>query len=218
MTRFVSLETRDIRFPTSVGLHGSDAMNPAPDYSAAYVVITTDADDGHEGHGFVFTTGRGNDIQTVAIRALSSWVVGRDVEETLNTLGDLGRELTGDAQLRWLGPEKGVVHMAAGAVLNALWDLRAKRAGQPLWALLASLSPEEIVDLVDFRYLSDALTRDEALGILRAAEPGRATRTTQLLSTGYPAYTTTPGWLGYDDEKLARLSVEAVRTAFGSSS
>ena len=107
-------------------------MNPAPDYSAAYVVITTDADDGHEGHGFVFTTGRGNDIQTVAIRALSSWVVGRDVDETLNTLGDLGRELTGDAQLRWLGPEKGVVHMAAGAVLNALWDLRAKRAGQPL--------------------------------------------------------------------------------------
>src|SRR6187397_2511460 len=214
MTRFVSMETRDIRFPTSVGLHGSDAVNPAPDYSAAYVVITTDADDGHEGHGFVFTTGRGNDIQTVAIRALSSWVVGRDVEETLNTLGDLGRELTGDAQLRWLGPEKGVVHMAAGAVLNALWDLRAKRAGQPLWALLAGLSPEEIVDLVDFRYLSDALTRDEALGILRAAEPGRATRTTQLLTTGYPAYTTTPGWLGYDDAKLARLSVEAVEDGF----
>ena len=167
MTRFVSMETRDIRFPTSVGLHGSDAMNPAPDYSAAYVVITTDAGDGHEGHGFVFTTGRGNDIQTVAIRALSSWVVGRDVEETLDGLGDLGRELTGDAQLRWLGPEKGVVHMAAGAVLNALWDLRAKRAGQPLWELLSGLSPEEIVDLVDFRYLSDALTRDEALGILR---------------------------------------------------
>ena len=214
MTRFVSLETRDIRFPTSVGLHGSDAMNPAPDYSAAYVVITTDAGDGHEGHGFVFTTGRGNDIQTVAIRALSSWVVGRDVEETLDGLGDLGRELTGDAQLRWLGPEKGVVHMAAGAVLNALWDLRAKRAGQPLWELLSGLSPEEIVDLVDFRYLSDALTRDEALGILRGAEPGRAARTAQLLSTGYPAYTTTPGWLGYDDEKLARLSVEAVEDGF----
>jgi L-fuconate dehydratase len=189
-------------------------MNPAPDYSAAYVVITTDAGDGHEGHGFVFTTGRGNDIQTVAIRALSSWVVGRDVEETLDGLGDLGRELTGDAQLRWLGPEKGVVHMAAGAVLNALWDLRAKRAGQPLWVLLSALSPEEIVDLVDFRYLSDALTRDEALGILRGAEPGRAARTAQVLSTGYPAYTTTPGWLGYDDEKLARLSVEAIEDGF----
>jgi L-fuconate dehydratase len=214
MTRFVTLETRDIRFPTSVGLHGSDAMNPAPDYSAAYVVITTDAGDGHEGHGFVFTTGRGNDIQTVAIQALSGWVVGRDVEETLDGLGDLGRELTGDAQLRWLGPEKGVVHMAAGAVLNALWDLRAKRAGQPLWELLSGLSPEDIVDLVDFRYLSDALTRDEALGILRGAEPGRAARTAQLLSTGYPAYTTTPGWLGYDDESLARLSVEAVEDGF----
>ena len=131
MAQFVSLQTHDIRFPTSRHLDGSDAMNPAPDYSAAYVVIATDVGDGLAGHGFVFTSGRGNDVQTEAIRALSGWIVGRDVEQTLATLGDLGRELTGDPQLRWLGPEKGVTHMAVGAVINALWDLRAKREGKP---------------------------------------------------------------------------------------
>ena len=214
MAQFVSLQTHDIRFPTSRHLDGSDAMNPAPDYSAAYVVIATDADDGLTGHGFVFTTGRGNDVQTEAIRALSGWIVGRDVEQTLATLGDLGRELTGEPQLRWLGPEKGVVHMAVGAVINALWDLRAKREGKPLWESLSALSPEQIVDLVDFRYLSDALTPEEALGILRRAEPGRAERARRLREDGYPAYTTTPGWLGYDDEKLRRLSVEAVEEGF----
>ena len=215
MAQFVSLDTHDIRFPTSRELDGSDAMNPAPDYSAAYVILGTDASDGLEGHAFVFTTGRGNDVQTEAIRAMREWIIGREVETTLRTLGSLGRELTGDPQLRWLGPEKGVVHMAAGAVINALWDLRAKRAGKPLWALLASLSPEEIVDLVDFRYLTDAFTREDALSILRDAEPGRAERIQQLLANGYPAYTTTPGWLGYDDEKLARLSAEAVADGFG---
>jgi L-fuconate dehydratase len=214
MARFVSLQTHDIRFPTSLDLSGSDAMNPAPDYSAAYVIVTTDAGDGIEGHGFVFTTGRGNDVQTEAIRALSGWVVGRDVDATLSGLGDLGRELTSEPQLRWLGPEKGVVHMAAGAVLNALWDLRAKREGKPLWALLAGLTPEELVDLVDFHYLTDVLTRDEALKILRDAEPGRAARAEQLLVEGYPAYTTTPGWLGYDDEKLARLAAQAVEDGY----
>ena len=214
MAQFVSMQTHDIRFPTSLHLDGSDAMNPAPDYSAAYVVIATDAGDGLTGHGFVFTTGRGNDVQTEAIRALSSWIVGRDVEQTLAGLGDLGRELTGDPQLRWLGPEKGVVHMAVGAVINALWDLRAKREGKPLWALLSALSPEEIVDLVDFRYLSDALTREDALAILQTSEPGRQERAQRLRESGYPAYTTTPGWLGYDDEKLHRLSVEAVEDGF----
>ncbi len=214
MAQFVSLQTHDIRFPTSRHLDGSDAMNPAPDYSAAYVVIATDVGDGLAGHGFVFTSGRGNDVQTEAIRALSGWIVGRDVEQTLATLGDLGRELTGDPQLRWLGPEKGVTHMAVGAVINALWDLRAKREGKPLWVLLSELSSEEIVDLVDFRYLSDALTRDEALTILRSAEPGRLERVERLRENGYPAYTTTPGWLGYDDEKLHRLSVEAVKDGF----
>lgn len=214
MSRFTSLETHDIRFPTSRDLDGSDSMNPAPDYSAAYVVISTDAGDGCEGHGFVFTTGRGNDVQTVAVRALAGWIVGRDVEETLGSLGALGRELTGDAQLRWLGPEKGVIHMAAGAVINALWDLRAKREGQPLWALLAGLAPEELVELVNFQHLTDVLTPEDALTILRDAEPGRKERTEALLAKGYPAYTTTPGWLGYDDEKLERLSLEAVEEGF----
>ena len=214
MARLVSLETRDIRFPTSRDLDGSDAMNPEPDYSAAYVVIATDSPDGLEGHGFVFTTGRGNDVQTAAIRSIAPWIVGRDVDDVLDRLGDLGRELTGDSQLRWLGPEKGAIHMAVGAVLNALWDLRAKRAGQPLWKLLAELSPEQLVDLVDFRYLSDALTRDEALEILRSAQSGRAQREQTLMEQGYPAYTTTPGWLGYDDAKLDRLARQAVADGF----
>ncbi len=215
MARFTSIVTSDIRFPTSRYLDGSDAMNPEPDYSAAYVVITTDAGDGLEGHGFAFTTGRGNDIQAAAIRALEPWVRDRDVESVLADLGRLGRELAGDSQLRWLGPEKGVIHMAVGAVINALWDLKAKRAGLPLWRLLAGLEPEEIVGLVDFRYLSDALTSDEALTMLRRTQAGRDERVAALLESGYPAYTTSPGWLGYDDEKLARLSAQAVRDGFG---
>ncbi len=189
-------------------------MNPDPDYSAAYVIVETDAPDGLAGHGFAFTIGRGNEVQTAAIATVGSMLVGRPLHATLEGLGPVWTELVHDSQLRWLGPEKGVIHMAVGALVNALWDLRAKRAGQPLWQLLSSLSPEEIVDLVDFRYLTDALTRDEALEILRAAEPGRAERETTLLAEGYPAYTTTPGWLGYSDDKLARLCREAVAEGF----
>ena len=214
MSRIVAMKTSDIRFPTSQSLDGSDAMNPDPDYSAAYVELQTDDDDGLVGHGFVFTIGRGNDVQVVAIDSLRDWLVGRDVEELLDDLGGLWRELVHDSQLRWLGPEKGIMHMAVGAVVNALWDLRAKRAGLPLWQLLAGMTPEEIVDLVDFRYLTDALTREQALEILRHAEPGRSARQERLLSDGYPAYTTTPGWLGYDDEKLARLCRDAVADGF----
>jgi L-fuconate dehydratase len=214
MARFVSMEPIDVRFPTSRHLDGSDAMNPEPDYSAAYVVIRTDADDGFEGHGFTFTTGRGNDVQTVATGALAPWLVGRDVDDVLSNLGPFGRELTHDPQLRWLGPEKGVVHMACGALINALWDLRAKREGLPLWQLLSRLSPEEIVDLVDFSYLTDALTREDALSLLRAGEATRTDRERVLVEKGYPAYTTTPGWLGYDDAKLARLAREAVAQGF----
>ena len=209
-----ALETADVRFPTSLALDGSDAMNPDPDYSAAYVRLRTDADDGHTGHGFVFTIGRGNDVQVAAIEALADQLVGREVEPLLDDMGGTWRSFVHDSQLRWLGPEKGVMHMAIGAVVNALWDLRAKRAGRPLWQVLAALSPEELVDLVDFRYLTDALTRDEALELLRATEPGRAEREKQLLDTGYPAYTTTPGWLGYDDAKLERLCREAVADGF----
>jgi L-fuconate dehydratase len=215
VARITALETADVRFPTSLLLDGSDAMSPDPDYSAAYVRLDTDAADGLTGHGFVFTIGRGNDVQVAAIEALAGHLVGRDVEELLADMGGTWRELVHDSQLRWLGPEKGVMHMAIGAVVNALWDLRCKREGRPLWQVLANLSPEQLVDLVDFRYLTDALTPDEALQILRAAEPGRAERAAHLLREGYPAYTTTPGWLGYDDVKLARLCREAVEEGFG---
>jgi L-fuconate dehydratase len=214
MAKFITVESTDVRFPTSRELDGSDAMNPEPDYSAAYVVIGTDVGDGLEGHGFTFTTGRGNDVQTSAMTALRPWLIGRDVDEVLDNLGAFGRELTSDPQLRWLGPEKGVIHMACGALLNALWDLRAKRAGLPLWQLLARMSPEEVVDVVDFTYITDALTRVEALQILRDAEPGKADREAALIAEGYPAYTTTPGWLGYDDAKLERLSREVVADGF----
>ena len=214
MSTIVGFETTDVRFATSQFLHGSDAMNPDPDYSSAYLIITTDASDGHEGHGFVFTIGRGNDVEKTAIEALAPWFLGRNVESMLEDMGALWRELVYDSQLRWLGPDKGVMHMAIGAAVNAMWDLKAKRAGVPLWNLLSSLSPEAIVALVDFRYLVDALTPSDALAILQAAEPARADREAALLAEGYPAYTTTPGWLGYSDEKLARLSREAVRAGF----
>lgn len=212
MSRIVALETTDVRFPTSLSLDGSDAMNPDPDYSAAYVRVVTDDD---EGHAFVFTIGRGNDVQVAAIDALAPFLVDREVEPLLDDMGGVWRELVGDSQLRWLGPEKGVMHMAIGAVVNALWDIKAKRAGLPLWQLLARMTPEQIVELVDFRYLTNALTRDEALGILNRAEAGRAQREAQLLETGYPAYTTSPGWLGYSDEKLERLCREAIAEGFG---
>lgn len=214
MSRITGLRVRDIRFPTSREHDGSDAMNPDPDYSAAYVEITTDALDGHAGSAFVFTIGRGNEVQEAAIAALRGHVVGRDAEALLADMGGTWRSMVHDSQLRWLGPEKGVMHMAIGAVVNALWDLRAKRAGQPLWALLADMSPRELVDLVDFRYLTDAITPDEALAMLERAEPLRAERRRTLEQLGYPAYTTTPGWLGYDDDKLARLCREAVEEGF----
>jgi L-fuconate dehydratase len=214
MPRFTELETYDVRFPTSLDLDGSDAMNTDPDYSAAYLILRTDADDGLEGHGFAFTIGRGNDVQTAAIEALRHHVIGLDLDATLKDLGGFWRSLVHDSQLRWLGPEKGVMHMAIGAVVNAVWDLAAKRAGVPLWKLLSDMTPEQIVDLVDFRYLTDALTPEEALQILRAAEPGRASREADLSERGYPAYTTTPGWLGYDDAKLVRLCHEAVAEGF----
>ncbi|MEV6793977.1 enolase C-terminal domain-like protein [Streptomyces sp. NPDC051320] len=208
-------EVYDIRFPTSEQLDGSDAMNPDPDYSAAYVVIDTDAPGGVAGHGFCFTIGRGNDVTAAAIEALRPYVVGRPAPLAVAELAELHHDLTHDSQLRWLGPEKGVMHMAAGAVVNAAWDLAATAAGVPVWEFLAGLSPEELVSLVDFRYLTDALTPDEALAILRAAEPGRAERAALLRADGYPAYTTSPGWLGYSDEKLVRLSEEAVAAGFG---
>ncbi|MET7985842.1 MULTISPECIES: enolase C-terminal domain-like protein [unclassified Streptomyces] len=212
--RVVSLDTHDIRFPTSRELDGSDAMNPDPDYSAAYVVLRTDAADGAEGHGFAFTIGRGNDVQVAAIEALRGHVVGRPLDELCADPGSLSRDLVGDSQLRWLGPEKGVMHMAIGAVVNAVWDLAARRAGRPLWQLLAEADPEWLVGQVDFRYLTDALTPEEALELLRRGREGAGARAAALRARGYPAYTTSPGWLGYGDEKLTRLAVEAVAGGF----
>lgn len=211
MTTVSALSITDVRFPTSRELDGSDAMNPDPDYSAAYVRM--DCDDDSRGDGFVFTIGRGNEIVTSALRALAPLVVGRAVG-TPAEIADTARALLHDSQLRWLGPEKGVMHMAIGAVLNALWDRQSRAAGQPLWAYLSGLSPEEIVDQVDFRYLTDALDREQALEILWAAEPGRAQRAAHLRDVGYPAYTTSPGWLGYSDEKMVRLAHEAVADGF----
>jgi L-fuconate dehydratase len=212
--RVTAVDTYDIRFPTSRELDGSDAMNPDPDYSAAYVVLRTDAADGHEGHGFSFTIGRGNEVQVTAIHALRNHVIGRSVAELCADPGVLNRDLIGDSQLRWLGPEKGVMHMAIGAVVNAAWDLTAKRAGKPLWQLLADAEPEWLVRQIDFRYITDALTPDEALEILRRGKEGAEDRRTRLLERGFPAYTTSAGWLGYDDEKLTRLAAQAVQDGF----
>ena len=214
MARITALETFDVRFPTSRHLDGSDAMNKDPDYSAAYVVIRTDDPSGLAGYGLVFTIGRGNDVQTAAVQCLSHLVLGRDVDEVLGDLGGFARSLTNDSQLRWLGPEKGVIHMAIGAVINAVWDMAGRRSGKPVWRLIADMSPEQIVDLIDFRYITDVLTRDEALTILRAAEPHKSERIRHLTTEGYPAYTTSPGWLGYSDEKLARLARQAVADGF----
>ena len=214
MVKITALETHDVRFPTSRALDGSDAMNPDPDYSAACVVLRTDSPDGLCGHGLVFTIGRGNDVQTAALAALAPMVIGQSVEAMIADLGSFARRLTGDSQLRWLGPEKGVMHMAIGAVVNAAWDMAARHAGKPLWRFIADMTPEQIVSQIDFRYLSDALTPDQALDILRAAEPGKSERIERLIAEGYPAYTTSPGWLGYSDDKLQRLAGEAVEAGF----
>jgi L-fuconate dehydratase len=209
----VAVDCYDVRFPTSLEHDGSDAMNPDPDYSAAYVVLRTDAG-GLEGNALCFTIGRGNEVVVAAVGALRRFVVGRYVEDIVTDLGGFSTAMICDSQLRWLGPEKGVMHMAIGAVVNAAWDLAAKVAGKPVWRLLADMTPEQIVGLVDFRYLEDALTPGEAVGILRAAEAGRAERIAELERAGYPAYTTTPGWIGYSDEKLAGLSRLAVSDGF----
>ena len=210
MATIKELEVLDVRFPTSRTLDGSDAMNPDPDYSAAYVILRTDSGDGLEGHGLTFTIGRGTEVVVAAVNALRPLVLGLSVESTFADMGAFWRSLVGDSQLRWIGPEKGVIHLATAAVVNAVWDLRAKRAGRPLWDLLASMTPAEIVELVDFRYLTDALTPGEALAILERLAPTRAERRAQLLRDGYPAYTTSVGWLGYSDDKIRRLCREAL--------
>ncbi len=210
MSVITALDVLDVRFPTSRSLDGSDAMNPDPDYSAAYVVIHTDEADGLEGHGLSFTIGRGTEVVVAGVRALEPLVVGRSTAKLFADLGGFWRDLVGDSQLRWIGPEKGVIHLATAAVVNAVWDLAAKRAGVPLWKLLVDMSPAELVALVDFRYLTDALTPDEALAMLERVAGTRAEREAELRRDGYPAYTTSVGWLGYDDDKIRRLCREAL--------
>jgi L-fuconate dehydratase len=210
MTTIRDVEVVDVRFPTSRQLDGSDAMNPDPDYSAAYVVLHTDGADGLEGHGFTFTIGRGTEVVCAAVEALRPLVLGASVEDACADMGRFWRTVTRDSQLRWIGPEKGVIHLATAAVVNAMWDLFAKREGKPLWKLLADMSPEEIVSLVDWRYLTDALTPQEAVALLQSRGQGRAERESRLLEEGIPSYTTSAGWLGYTDDKLRRLCQEAV--------
>ena len=212
MTRITGFDVADVRFPTSTMLDGSDAMNADPDYSAAYVRLATDS--GDEGTALAFTIGRGNEVQVAAINALAPAMIGRELDEITGDLGGLARRLVRDSQFRWLGPEKGIAHMAVGAVVNAAWDLAARCAGKPVWQLLADMTPSEVVGLVDFRHISDALSPDEALDLLTAARVGRDDRIARLRADGYPAYTTGPGWIGYDDAKLERLSVAAVESGF----
>ncbi|MCZ4074523.1 L-fuconate dehydratase [Agrobacterium sp. LMR679] len=213
MTKITDLRVFDLRFPTSQSLDGSDAMNPDPDYSAAYVILDTD-EPGLKGHGLTFTIGRGNDICCMAIEAMRHLVVGTDLATVTDNPGKYWRHLTSDSQLRWIGPDKGAMHLATGAVVNAVWDLLAKKAGKPVWQLVADMSPEEIADIVDYRYLTDVLTRDEALAILKKAESGKKERIETLKNEGYACYTTSAGWLGYDDAKLRRLCQEAIDAGF----
>ena len=209
----IRAEAIDVRFPTSKMLDGSDAMNADPDYSAAYLRLHTNSDS-LTGDSLVFTIGRGNEVQIAAIEILVEQVVGLDTQDAFERIGEIARKLSSDSQLRWLGSDKGVFHMAAGAVLNALWDLFAKERGVPLWKLLSDLTPAQLVAAIDFRYISDALTPAEALEILQRAEAARSVNETTLRSHGVPAYTTSPGWLGYTDEKMLDLTRQAIADGF----
>lgn len=213
MTVVRDMHVLDLRFPTSRTLDGSDAMHSHPDYSAAYVILKTDRK-GLEGHGLTFTIGRGNEVCCAAIEALRHLVVGMDLESICEDMGRFWRHVTSDSQLRWIGPDKGAMHMATGAVVNAVWDLWAKKEGKPLWRLIADFTPAELVRCIDFRYLTDCITPEAALGWLREMEPGKAQRIASLEREGYPCYTTSAGWLGYDDTKMARLCREAVDRGF----
>jgi L-fuconate dehydratase len=206
-----ALTVRDIRFPTSRSLDGSDAMNAAPDYSATYVVLQTDAPNGLEGHGLTFTIGRGNEVCVAAAHSLAPQITGRTLDDIVADMGAFWRGITtSDSQLRWLGPDKGVMHLATAAIVNAVWDLWAKAEGKPLWKLLVDMSPEQLVRCLDFRFVTDALTPEEALAILRRNAPGKAAREQEMRQAGYPAYTTSAGWLGYSEEKIRRLAREGV--------
>ncbi|MGM0983252.1 MAG: L-fuconate dehydratase [Pseudomonadota bacterium] len=210
MTTITRVEVQDIRFPTSRSLDGSDAMNAAPDYSATYVILHTDDDTGPQGHGLTFTIGRGNEIVVTAVRSLTPLLEGRSLEAITADMGAFWREITGDSQLRWIGPDKGAIHLATAALVNAVWDLWAKREGKPIWKLLADMSPEELVRCLDFRFVTDALTPEEAIALLRRQESGKAEREAEMRRDGFPGYTTSAGWLGYSDDKVRQLARDAL--------
>jgi L-fuconate dehydratase len=212
--RIVRAVTYDIRFPTSVSGAGSDAMNVDPDYSAAYVALETDDPNGLTGHGLTFTIGRGTEVCVAAIEALLPHVVGATVEDLTEDIGGLWRRLVTDSQLRWLGPEKGVIHLATAAIVNAVWDLYAKVEGKPLWKLLVDMPAERLVACIDFRYIDDVLTPDEAIASLRRNEATKAEREERLLAEGFPAYTTSAGWLGYSEDSLPERAREALADGF----
>jgi L-fuconate dehydratase len=208
MTTITGWTCRDIRFPTSKHADGSDAMNPDPDYSAAYVVLQTDSR--LEGHGLTFTLGKGTELCVAAVNALAPALVGKKLADITAHMGQWWQRFANPDQLRWVGPEKGVLHLAVAALVNAVWDLWGKVEKKPVWRLVADLSPEQFVDLIDWRYLSDALTKNEALAILKAQAPTKAARIAELERVGFPAYTTSAGWLGYPEDKVRRLTREAV--------
>ena len=210
MTTITDLTVRDIRIPTSDSLTGSDAMNPDPDYSAAYVELLTDHPAGLKGHGLAFTIGRGNELCAAAIEAWKPFILGQSLEEIRDDMRSFWRRMTRDSQLRWVGPEKGTVHMASSAIINAAWDLVAKLEEKPLWKLLADMSAEELVACIDFTYISDMITPAEAVELLRGKEPGREDREKEMLEQGFPAYTTSTGWLGYEDDKIRDLCSRAI--------
>jgi L-fuconate dehydratase len=207
-SKIKSMHIYDVRYPTSASGIGSDAVHVNPDYSAAYVLLTTE--DGQEGHGLTFTVGDGNQICTAALEAYRRHVVGRDLADIVHDFGAYWRSLANDSQLRWLGPEKGVIHLAMAALINALWDLWAKQEGKPLWRLLSEMEPKDLIRCLDFRYIEDALSPAEALDMLERQKAGRSARATQLMASGYPAYSTSVGWMGYSDDKIKRLCNEAL--------
>jgi L-fuconate dehydratase len=199
-----NVAVRDIRFPTSLTLDGSDAVNTDPDYSATYVALETD-NPGLRGYGLTFTNGRGNEITVAAVHALKHHLLGRTLESITADFAGFWLRIASDTQVRWLGPEKGVIHLATGALVNAVWDLYARSEGKPLWKLLVDMSPEQLVSCIPFRHIIDALTPQEAIEILRRNESTRASREAEMRAAGYPAYTTSAGWLGYSDDKVRRL-------------
>ena len=213
-TLITGLTVSDIRFPTSRHLDGSDAMNVDPDYSAAYVILHTDHPGHLEGHGLTFTVGRGTEVVVAAVKVLAPMIVGRTLESFTENMGRFWRHITGDSQLRWIGPEKGVIHLATAAIVNAVWDLWAKTERKPLWKLLVDMTPEQLVRCIDFRYVTDALTPDEAIAMLADISATKPAREAEMLRDGYPAYTTSAGWLGYSDEKIRQLCREAIGQGF----